>query len=61
MDGEASDDEAFAKGLLEAVKAEKAGTAKESIKVTVIVKEKDKTFTVSDEDLMKIDEQIIAY
>lgn len=61
VDGEASDDEAFAKGLLEAVKAEKAGTAKESIKVTVTVKEKDKTFTVSDEDLMKIDEQIIAY
>lgn len=61
VDGEPSDDEAFAKGLLETVKAGKTGTAKESTKVTVTVKEKDRVFTISDEDLMKIDEKIIAY
>lgn len=61
VDGEASDDETFAKGLLEAVKAGKTDTAKESKEVTVTVKEKGTSFTISDEDLMKIDEQIIAY
>lgn len=61
VDGESSDDEAFAKGLLEAVKSGKVETAKESKEITVTVKEKDGSFTISDEDLMKIDEQIIAY
>lgn len=63
VDGDSScTDEAFAKGITELLekKLEKAEYGKE-VTISVSVTEKDGKMTVSDEDLLKIDEQIVAY
>lgn len=64
VDGDVScTDEAFAKGIVELLckELEGDGSAAETKEVEITVTEKDGKYTVSDEDLLKLDTELVVY
>lgn len=60
VEGDAScTDESFAGGLLELLKKSDISVADKPVEVTISVSEKDGSYTISDEDLEKLDEAVI--
>lgn len=62
VDGDAScTDEAFAKAVAEILLKDMGVCGTKTVEVELIVTEKDGKYTISDEDLVKLDEAIIVY